>query len=899
MIASSEDRLPAVCNTVISIGEVGATACLRRPQQGEKIDGFLLAGMSQLTAREHARTLARFEDPELDTPGLGLPDVVPLPALLGLGGFDPEAIRRRWSEHAGGDDATGAIGIGEDGPVRISLLHEPHAMIGGTTGSGKSELLRTLVLSMASESDPERLAFVLIDYKGESTFAALGRLPHTVGLATNLDGQLTERALTCLSAELEHRARLFGEADGAIDLKEYRAYLRRGGGKTLEPLPHLVVIIDEFTEMSKKLPDAMSKLEEIARKGRALGVHLFLATQNPGGSVNAEIRSNTDLKISLRVQNANDSTDVIGIADAAAISEVLGGRAYIQRASSPPELIQTAFATGSPSEERHAAVTARRFAFARGSAAQANDGPDRQEQRATTDLTRLVDAINAAYEAADYRAPRRPWTDPLAPLIPLEKILSDYEHAPGRVPIATLDDPEGQAQYPWCWDLHQGNLLLYGINGSGTTSALAAIAIALASTYSPEELHLYVIDYGAGELAPLSGLPHVGSVVGAADRQRQIRLVRRLRSELEHRKNMDSAARSQEPRLVALVDNFAAFNAEFGDLTGLGIADELERVYADGPELGIHLAITADRAGAIRNPMTTVTKQKLIFHLSDVSDYGLFGLLRGQVPASTPGRAVALPSRHVIQVGWPGSLESTVDSVAARATPARRQARPVEILPEEVDASTLLDEVVLDAHPWRLPIGIADSTLLVAGFQLFEGDHVVVAGPPRAGKSSVLEAMAFVAKHSRPEITVIAIALRGSPLRDARGVDHRATSRNDVAGLLDRMANEQGPQLVLIDDADALEDADGRIARILAIERADLHIAIAARPDALRGLYGHWTQAIRRSRLGLLLKPDTDLDGDLLGVVLPRRQTTPATVGRGYLVCGGEIELVQSARVTD
>jgi S-DNA-T family DNA segregation ATPase FtsK/SpoIIIE len=897
VIATSEDRLPAVCNTVIALDEVGATASLRRPQQGEKLDGFLVAGTSEETARAQARALARFEDPELDTPGLGLPEVVPLPAILGLSDFDPETIRRRWSVERPDGDAGGVIGVAENGPCRVDLDGDgPHALIGGMTGSGKSELLRTLVLSMSSESDPEHLTFVLIDFKGGATFSGLDRLPHTVGLATDLDEQLTERALQCLRAELTYRERLFAEAGGVDDLKEYRERLSQASpSRPLEQLPRLVVIVDEFAEMIGALPDFLKSLDGIAHRGRSLGVHLFLATQRPAGVVNAEIRSNTDLWIALRVQEGTDSTDVIGVPDAAAINKAHSGRAYVRRASTPPELIQTAFASGSWNENHETVVTARRFVFARTSAALTREQA-LERPTGPTDLTRLVDAINDAYEAEKHESPRRPWTDPLPPVVPLDTILPRRDDAPGQVPIALLDDPDHQAQYPWSWDLQRGNLLLYGITGSGTTSALAAIAIALASTSPPDELHMYVLDYGAGELTALARLPQVGTVVGAADRQRQIRLVRQLRGDLERRKDMEPAARSAEPRLVLLIDNFAAFNAEFGDLTGLGIAEELERVYADGPELGIHIAVAADRAGAIRGPMSAVTEQKLVFRLSDPQDYGLFGLLRKQIPAFTPGCAVALPSAHVIQVGWPGSLASAVAGIVTPAPRSERRAQPIEVLPSEVDSASLLDHASLEAHPWRLPIGIGNSTLTAASFQVFEGDHMVIAGPPRAGKSSVLEVMAFVAKRARPEIMVSAIALRGSPLRGASGIDHLATSREDIAAVLDRIAGDTDAQLVLIDDADGLDDADGRIARLLSAERNNVHIAIAARADALRRLYGHWTQTIRRSRLGLLLRPDLDLDGDLLGVVLPRRQSLPATVGRGYLVCGGDIELVQAAR---
>ncbi|MGH3710634.1 MAG: FtsK/SpoIIIE domain-containing protein, partial [Pseudonocardiaceae bacterium] len=342
VIAGTADRLPAVCTTVITVRDGFGTANLVCPQRGEAIDGLLIAGVSIATARSCARALARFEDPEIAAAGASLPSRVDLTTLFTDDVVDPAVLRRRW--RVGGDDPGlfAPIGVTEDGVLTLDLVRDgPHGLVGGTTGSGKSELLRSLVAALAIGADPEHLNFVLIDYKGGSAFDECARLPHTVGLVTDLDAQLGERALRCLEAELHHRERLLRQA-GATDLPGYLRLPAAAG----TPLPRLVVVIDEFATMAAELPEFMEALVGIAQRGRSLGVHLLLATQRPSGAVKDNIRANTNLRIALRVQDVGDSTDVIGVRDAAQIGRGQPGRAFVRLGPSEVVPIQTALVTG-------------------------------------------------------------------------------------------------------------------------------------------------------------------------------------------------------------------------------------------------------------------------------------------------------------------------------------------------------------------------------------------------------------------------------------------------------------------------------------------------------------------------------------------------------------------------
>jgi DNA segregation ATPase FtsK/SpoIIIE, S-DNA-T family len=902
VLAPTEEGLPAVCNTIVDVRSNGE-AVLRRPQAGEHLDGLLVAGMSEATARECARALARFEDPELDLSGAGLPDEVRLLPLLDLPELSGAAILDRWRSGREDPGAATVLGVTEEGPFVLDLVnHGPHGLIGGTTGSGKSELLRSLVVGLSVSADPDHLTSVLIDYKGGTTFRDCAGLPQVVGLVTDLDEELGERALTCLEAELRHRERVIVQA-GAADLAGYLALARsrEPGGRSLEPVPRLLVIVDEFKSMVKELPEFVDSLVGVAMRGRALGVHLLLATQRPSDAVNAVIKSNTRIRIALQVEDEQDSRDVVEVPDAVSITR--RGRAYVRLRAGRVVPIQTALVSGTSGDRTLAPVEARPFRFGR------RPGPEQAGEPPSTstptDVSRLVEAVGAAFAALGNRPPRRPWPEPLPADLTLDVVLRQStrgERFPDEacatvVPFALADDPMAQDQYVFGWDLEQGNLLMYGIAGSGTTTALSSLALVLADRFDPDQLHLYVLDCGAGELEVLHGLPHTGAYVGADEEERQIRLVRHLLSEVNRRRGLRGAEHCPEPTIVLLLANYGGLAARLSGGVGLDVMSELVRVVADGPDLRVYVAATADRRGAVPGELADLVRQKLLFRMGDANDYGLFGISKKQVPSFSPGRALVAETGQVIQVGCPQpSLRDAVAVVAAGSgAPARQPPSAIDALPAMVHVSRIESAARLDTEPLVVPIGVGDRNLAPAALALFEGDHALVAGPARSGKSTVLCSIAAVLRHTAADLPVIGVALRRSPLRSSPELGRLVTSYAELADALPRPHTDSRTHVLLIDDAELIDDADGLIADLIRSQRTDLHVIAAGRADALRALYGHWTQALRRSKIGFLIKPEVDLDGDLLGVKLPRRHWVSPRTGRGYLVNNGEIELVQSA----
>jgi S-DNA-T family DNA segregation ATPase FtsK/SpoIIIE len=281
-----------------------------------------------------------------------------------------------------------------------------------------------------------------------------------------------------------------------------------------------------------------------------------------------------------------------------------------------------------------------------------------------------------------------------------------------------------------------------------------------------------------------------------------------------------------------------------------------------------------------------------MFRLPDPYDYVQVGLGRKDVPAAVPGRMVVTPGALQAQVGRPlPSAAEMVAAVAGKYPAGVRPAARIGVLPSSVPLDSL-GAPFLAGEPWRLPVGIRESDLETASLILYEGEHALVAGPARCGKSTALLSLAG-GLHGHAHLA--GIGGRRSPLRDCADLDRFEPVGGAAAALMASLRSVAGPVVLLIDDAEAFDDADGAIAGLLATARPDLHVVAAGRADPLRSLYGHWTQTVRRSKTGVLLRPNIDLDGDLLGVTLPRRAPVRLGVGRGYLIHNGEWDIVQMA----
>ena len=534
-----QGSVPVIVDRVLEVGNTGAARWVETNESAWAASacGIVVAGLSASTAELAARRLAPLLDPEDDDGSGGVPSCVSLADLEPVGDDAATVIARRWQQ-AGRDPAPVArLGVSADGIVDIDLVRDgPHGLVAGTTGSGKSELLRTIVVSLAAQVGPDHVTMILVDYKGGSTFDACARLPHTVGVVTDLDDGLAERVLVSLDAEVRRRERLL-RAAGVGDLAAYRHAVD-------DPLPRLVVVIDEFASLAKELPDFLGTLVAIAQRGRSLGVHLLLATQRPAGVVTDDIRANTNLRIALRLQDRTDADDVVGDPAPSRFPVGAPGRAALRLGPDELVVFQTA-GSAEPVRPRPGRLTIERV----GLRPEADDAP--------SVLERLVDSIGQAAARVGTTTPHRPWIDALP------NVIRPCDLAEESGAVGVLDDPAHQCRRPLTWSPAAGSLLLVGVGGSGTTTAAVALTAACLRTARTEALHLYVVDsHGEAAWTPFESLAHCGAVVRISEIERLTRLLARLADELDRR----AAGARREPAVVVVLDGVAAVRDALGDV---------------------------------------------------------------------------------------------------------------------------------------------------------------------------------------------------------------------------------------------------------------------------------------------------------------------------------------------
>ncbi|MHC3427705.1 FtsK/SpoIIIE domain-containing protein [Streptomyces sp. DT18] len=931
-ICVDEDQrvLPEECRTAVC-WPAEPSARVRLLGYGYEAAGEVLADqVSTAWCARVARALAPVRDISRDDADAALPTAARLLDLVGLPDPQGRDVAALWQR--GGSTTSAVIGVGADGPFVLDIRRDgPHALIAGTTGAGKSELLQTLITSLALNNTPDSLNFVLIDYKGGSAFQDCARLPHTVGMVSDLDAHLTERALDSLAAELRHREEVLFAA-ATKDIEDYNDARRLRPG--LEPMPRLMLVIDEFASLVAELPDFVAGLVDIARRGRSLGVHLVLATQRPAGVVSQDIRANTNLRIALRVTNAEESRDVIEASESALISKSTPGRCYVRSGSQSLTGVQSARIGGRRPGDRGAATeVAVRLLDWRdyGRALPGGGGGDADDGTMVTDLAVLVDAIAEGAKLLGCPEPRKPWLEPIPDRITLAE-LPDTDHpalGPGElppVPFGITDLPARQAREVLALDLLDGEqIMVAGGPRSGRSTALRTLAGSLARTCSPEDVHVYGIDCGANALLPLAALPHCGAVVTRDETGRVDRLLGRLLAELGRRQTLlaergQSSAAEQRaaapegerlPVMLVLVDGWDAFRTAFENYDYGRLVEAARRLFREGPALGIKVVLTTDRTG-LTGDVSSIFGQRLVLRLADNGDYGLVGIRAKDVPGEMqPGRILLATDEGVresqvalLAADRTGQAQvAELQRLARAVEPARRRApRPlrVDILPSRIEAGAAMD-LVPDFTPpsplWAL-FAVGGDELEPMGVDLdSNGPGFVVTGPPRSGRSSTLLTAAHALLRQGTELIVI--TPRRSPLRALDG-------RDGVLAVLDGTASEaelkgyvesaSGPYAILADDAELLYDTPlDEALEELVKDGMDGGIGViaAGAADTLSSQYRGFVVQARRSRNGLILSPSGAQDGEVFGVRLPSGSGGGPT-GRGFFVLGGELRTAQA-----
>lgn len=831
------------------------------------------------------------------------------------------------------------FGVGANGrPVELDLkeaAHEgmgPHGLIVGATGSGKSELLRTLVLGLATTHPPELLNFLLVDFKGGATFAPLDGLPHVAATVTNLADDLTlvDRLAESLQGELVRRQELLRAAGSFASHTEYER--ARLSGADLAPLPSLVVMIDEFSELLTSKPDFIDILVSIGRLGRSLGVHMLLATQRLEEGRLRGLESQLYFRIGLRTLSAMESRAVLDVPDAYTLPSV-PGHGYLKIDVNEPVRFRAAYVSG----------TTRR-----------TDGPDGADG---TDPDSLLDLV--VPRLAGLGMPAYPvWIPPLRESSPLDVLLPSLQRDPAlgltvtgagrgslRAPVGVVDQPARHRRELLWLDLSgaAGHLLITGAPRSGKSTLLQGVIASFALTHTPEEVQFYCLDFGGGGLAGLAGLPQVGSVASPSDRDRVRRTVSEVRNLLMRREELFAEARitsmeqyrqarsaGQLPSdgygdVFLVVDGWGTLRNSRDDLDA-----DIAEIAALGLGYGVHVLLTANRGAEVRAAMRGLFGSHLELRLSDPIDSEIDRKAAVKVPSGAPGRGLS-QSKEQFLAALPRidgesdtvTLRDGVDDLCARVRAAwpGQPAAPVRMLPDELPYDALLAQ---EGGAAGVTIGVDGDTLRPVTVDFAVDPHFLVFGAAESGKSNLLRVLVrqLTRQHPPEEAKIVIVDYRRSLIDcdDLANVVGYGFNAQRTESLLADVAEEMsrrlppadataeqlknrgwwsGPEhFIVVDDYDLVVTSQGNPLRRLVdlvgqARDIGLHLVVArASGGAGRSLFEPVLARIRDlGSPGVLLSGDR-AEGALLGNVRPERLPP----GRGQLVTRREgNRLIQTA----
>ncbi len=811
---------------------------------------------------------------------------------------------------------------------------------------------------------------MLVDYKGGAAFDPFRTLPHCVDIVTNLQGTAGVRTFTALRSELNRRSKLIAD----MNVKHIVHYRQKGLHLTHEPFPFLFIIVDEFAEMVKENPDFKAQLDSITRLGRALGVTLITATQRPAGAVTDQMRANMKFRICLRVETMEDSRELLRRSDAAFLPPNIPGRAYLQVGNENVELMQVARAggpyTGPQIDAEPPVIWLNRQ---RGTVAQARPAGPLQEAPALSDV--LVEVMHRiAVENEDVVTQQKPWPDPLPaylplhaeyiegeeeadPLLPLNPAVLDWLRGTGEwrgvdwsteamhAPVGLIDNPIRAERLKMTLDLTRGHAVIFGASGWGKTTFLRTVITSLAATHSPDELHVYIFDFGGRGLDVLEALPHRAASIMPSEEERVQRLLRRMESILEERNRILSQARadnlstynannpdSRLPAILFVIDNFAEFKENYENQM-----DSLIGIAREGRAYGVHLVVTAEQTSALPGKLYSLFTERIALKLADKAEYA--NIVGRGVPGvdDIAGRGFVAVERSPLefQMALPvgvseeeeaEGLDETakLEMFARLLSSAWQGKRPegIEILRDLIPLRSLLPSLGKGPEKVQTVLGVEDLSLEPAMLDLtLRGPHFVITGPPLSGKTTALRSWVMALAHAYPpeKVAMVLIDFQqrffkyggAHTLGDLPHVLDAVSEKEQLTAVVEKLQYEYNerpegdprPEIfVIADNYDDFTNVVGtptrtpeyrdlaEMARKFGPE--GLHFVMGGSLSILRSMDDLMKQVVS-PRYGLGLD-SSDAPGALGGRVRGGG-SDEFPPGRGYIVKAGRLALIQTA----
>ena len=751
-MADKKSLIPVGCNYIISMESVSKGHLINTSDRDDSIE-FALTPIDDVSAKQIVDILAPVYTEEISLEGT-LTKNISLFELLNILVVDDLDLKQRWESSKVFQSMAAPIGVSKGGTISLDLhdkAHGPHGLVAGTTGSGKSEVLQTYILSIATIFHPYEVSFVIIDFKGGGMVNQFKNLPHLLGAITNIDGKEIDRSLKSIKAELQKRQRLFAEAE----VNHIDKYIQKfKTGKVSTPIPHLILIVDEFAELKAEQPEFMKELISAARIGRSLGVHLILATQKPSGQVDEQIWSNSRFKLCLKVQSQEDSNEVLKSPLAAEIKEP--GRAYLQVGNNEIfELFQSAY-SGAPEKMEDSGVKEFGIYALSDSGRRTPVFVQKKKKMSGNNNTQLEAIVSHVEEYCDINAIEKLPNICLPSLSKLIDYPEDKCKNLSMVSIGIYDDPDNQVQEKALLDIDNKNTLIIGSSQYGKTNLLQGFIRTIVKDASPDESIIYILDFGSMVLKNFEDLNHVGGVVTSSEDEKLKNLFKLLFTEINSRKeklvsvgvssfaSYIEAGYKDMPHIYLFVDNLTALIELY-----LEDDDSLLTIIREGIAVGVSTIIANSQTAGIGYKYLSNFANKVCLYCNDNNEYGnLFDHVQLQ-PDEVPGRCIFEMDKRILecQTYLAFNGEKEIDRVRevqkfieeVNATCTEKKARSIPYIPSILTESSLKSDFMSNTVEYRIPIGLTYSEVTPFSLDLSQLGIMGLCGKENTGHKNFID----------------------------------------------------------------------------------------------------------------------------------------------------------------